>query len=1062
MSWRKHFKPASASSDSEGSYSPLSNSGRSNKPGPAASNYSSYLPDVYTGSPNRIERYGHYNVMDLDSEVNAGLDILAEFCTQKNKQNGTTFGFKFNRDATNSEVTILSQYLKQWFKLNQFETRMFQLVRNTFKYGDEIFIRDPETHKLFHIEASKIKRIIVNESEGKTPEQYVVSDINFNFKHLVATEPMQTNTNITGGGNGYLTGGVRGMVGGQGTNSTSTTRFSLDMDEVAVNAEHIVHISLSEGLDSNYPFGNSLLETVFKVYKQKELLEDAIIIYRVQRAPERRVFYVDVGNMPSHLAMQFVERVKTEIHQRRIPSSTGGGSTIDSTYNPLCLALDTKIPLLNGEVVELSEIINRFENGDRTMWAYSCNPVTGKSEPGRIDWAGVTRQDTETIKVSFDNGKSIICTPDHKFPVYKQGDIKAKDLDVTCALFGFDPDEKANSSAPTLVRVIDKQSVKNRDTGTLTIDIDHVHHDYHNFATDAGVYVKNSINEDFFFPQTCLSLDTLIEMSDKSFLTLNEIIKRYENGEQLYVSGVNEYFNPTIALIEWAGVTRKQAEVMDITLENGKMIKATPDHRFVLWNGVEIQAGDIRPGMRLMAAPSYQDNTCNGWLTIDGYRIPHHGGVMVMHCTKSDIAIDTGDITIGTQSHLFCIEAGIIVHNSEGRGSKVETLPGGCFAMDTSVLLMDGRNLTIREIENEMGSGKTLWTYSCNPETGELAAGLISWAGVTHAKADVRKIELSNGNHIICTHDHEFPVYGIGFKRADQFAVGDAFIPYHGDAEYQYDNMDRQWEFMNGVCADVTVTNVTVLKERIEVGTLTIDQYEQHHDFHTFSLSAGVFAKNSSLGEISDLKYFTNKLVRGLRIPSSYLPTGDDDGTSSYNDGRVGTAYIQELRFNNYCERLQGLLVSEFDNEFKRYLLERGVNIDTNMFDLTFEPPQNFASYRQAELDNSRVPTFTTMSAIPFISNRFALKRFLGLSDEEIAENETMWREENDENITTGSAAGGGDAGGAGLSSAGLEADMDNLDQELPSEMEDTGTMPDEGGADMDMDTETTNEPPAT
>ena len=44
--------------------------------------------------------------------------------------------------------------------------------------------------------------------------------------------------------------------------------------------------------------GNSLLESIFKVYKQKEL-EDAIIIYRVQRAPERRVFHVDVGNMPT-------------------------------------------------------------------------------------------------------------------------------------------------------------------------------------------------------------------------------------------------------------------------------------------------------------------------------------------------------------------------------------------------------------------------------------------------------------------------------------------------------------------------------------------------------------------------------------------------------------------------------------------------------------------------------------------------------------------------------------------------------------------------------------------
>ena len=52
----------------------------------------------------------------------------------------------------------------------------------------------------------------------------------------------------------------------------------------------------------------------------------------------------------------------------------------------------------------------------------------------------------------------------------------------------------------------------------------------------------------------------------------------------------------------------------------------------------------------------------------------------------------------------------------------------------------------------------------------------------------------------------------------------------------------------------------------------------------------------TNLGEIDDLKYFTNKLVRGLRIPSSYLPTGPDDGATQFQDGRVGTAYIQELR----------------------------------------------------------------------------------------------------------------------------------------------------------------------
>ena len=73
MSWKRYFTQA----DNDGSNSPLSMSG--SQPGPARTNYSSYLPDVYTGAPNRVERYGQYNVMDQDSEVNAALDILAEF-----------------------------------------------------------------------------------------------------------------------------------------------------------------------------------------------------------------------------------------------------------------------------------------------------------------------------------------------------------------------------------------------------------------------------------------------------------------------------------------------------------------------------------------------------------------------------------------------------------------------------------------------------------------------------------------------------------------------------------------------------------------------------------------------------------------------------------------------------------------------------------------------------------------------------------------------------------------------------------------------------------------------
>ena len=173
MSWKKYFTPVPTGDNQSGSYSPFSGRGTASRPGPARSNYSSFLPDVYVGTPNRVERYGQYNTMDMDSEVNAALDILAEFCTQKNKKNDTHFEFKFYKPATNSEVRILSEYLKQWYKINSLENRMFRIFRNVFKYGDGFFLRDPETKKLYHVDPAKVNRIIVNESEGKKPEQYV-------------------------------------------------------------------------------------------------------------------------------------------------------------------------------------------------------------------------------------------------------------------------------------------------------------------------------------------------------------------------------------------------------------------------------------------------------------------------------------------------------------------------------------------------------------------------------------------------------------------------------------------------------------------------------------------------------------------------------------------------------------------------------------------------------------------------------------------------------------------------------------------------------------------------
>jgi len=178
----------------------------------------------------------------------------------------------------------------------------------------------------------------------------------------------------------------------------------------------------------------------------------------------------------------------------------------------------------------------------------------------------------------------------------------------------------------------------------------------------------------------------------------------------------------------------------------------------------------------------------------------------------------------------------------------------------------------------------------------------------------------------------------------------------------------------------------------------------------------------SNLGEIDDLKYFNNKMARGLRVPSSYLPTGPDDSDRAMNDGKVGTALIQEYRFNQYCERLQTAIAQKLDDEFKMFLKWRGFNIDSSLFTLKFNPPQNFASYRQAELDTSRISAFTSLEPLPYMSKRFMLERFLGLTEEEIKQNEEMWREERDQpEMQTTS---GQDLRSVGITPGGIESDI--------------------------------------
>jgi hypothetical protein len=352
--WTKHFRRVDRSSyGTAGAASAYNDSNDGGAAGTSAK-FSSFLPEVYAGHPNRIQRYYQYAEMDRDSDIGAALDTIADFCTQSEEQAEEPFNIVFSDDANETEVTLINANLKLWVKMNKFRSRLWEIFRKTLMNGDQFFLRDPETGEWTWVDHFSVEMVKVDDQKGKTPSEYILRGLDLNRQAMFATkeaDPTQYRTpfgtSITPGSRAAPPPSASGTGGGNvfqmaGNGRDPRQQGGQQVNELTVvDAKHIIHLSLSVGMDINWPFGQSILEPIFKTFKQKEMLEDSIIIYRVQRAPERRIFYVDVGSMSPARAQAHVERIKNEIHQRRIPNRTGGGSSImDAAYNPMSIMED--------------------------------------------------------------------------------------------------------------------------------------------------------------------------------------------------------------------------------------------------------------------------------------------------------------------------------------------------------------------------------------------------------------------------------------------------------------------------------------------------------------------------------------------------------------------------------------------------------------------------------------------------------------------------------------------------------------------------------------------------
>ncbi len=270
------------------------------KSGPGTSSLQAFRrahSDVYTstmsayGSFDRMARYSDFSEMEATPEIASALDIYAEESASSDERGTILHIHSDNRKIKELLDTLFIDTLNINFNLPMW-------VRNLCKYGDFFLFNDvsPEFGVIgaYPIPISEIER-----EEGFDPKDPTA----VRFKWMTQ--------------------------GNQTLENWQVTHFRL------------------LGNDAFLPYGSSVLESARRIWRQLILIEDAMLVYRVIRSPERRVFYIDVGNVPPENVAEYLEQAKNSLKRSPVVNKTDG--RVDLRFNPLSVDEDYFIPVRGGD-----------------------------------------------------------------------------------------------------------------------------------------------------------------------------------------------------------------------------------------------------------------------------------------------------------------------------------------------------------------------------------------------------------------------------------------------------------------------------------------------------------------------------------------------------------------------------------------------------------------------------------------------------------------------------------------------------------------------------------------
>ena len=266
---------------------------------PGGMSMSSGQLQLYT----RLELFRDYEAMDTDSIISSALDIYADECTAKNE-----FGDVLTITSPSERVQKVLHNL--FYDVLNIEFNLWPWIRNTVKYGDFFLKMDvAENYGVINVEPISAYEMI--REEGMDPDN--PNEIKFK----------------------------RDFTALSSTYSVTSNRDGEEFDNY-----EIAHFRLLT--DTNFlPYGRSIIEPTRKVWKQITLMEDAMLIHRIMRAPDKRVFKIDIGNIPPNEVETFMEGMVNKM--KKVPYIDQETGEYNLKYNMQNLLEDFYLPVRGSE-----------------------------------------------------------------------------------------------------------------------------------------------------------------------------------------------------------------------------------------------------------------------------------------------------------------------------------------------------------------------------------------------------------------------------------------------------------------------------------------------------------------------------------------------------------------------------------------------------------------------------------------------------------------------------------------------------------------------------------------